>query len=292
MPAVSIILPTRDRGPQLTRAAKSVSNQTLEDWELIVVDNNTREPSLSTQRPNLPWLDDPRVRLLRPERIENAATARNAGLNAARGRWITYLDDDDAYRPSKLARQVELAENTRAPVVLCGAVYRLQGRNRAVQCHESAWHGDQLILRARWNTPLLFHPHPGHVRFDESLSPGEDAEFGHRLVALADASTVPVVPEPLVDIYPQPGPRVNSWVPPLRPSAARILALRSGYFSRTARRRYVLQTLLTIAKLRAQPARCMGLGWQLLRESGGADWRPCANALVVSVGYRRGRWVS
>lgn len=292
MPLITVILPSCDRPSLLPRAVASVLAQTEGDFELVLIDNNRRELPLTEQTAGAAWRTDPRVQILRPNVMRNAATARNAGLTVARGEWVSYLDDDDSWRPEKLARQLALARATDAALVLCGAEFHLRGRTRIVQCDSAEWRADDLILRARWNTPLLFHRHPGAARFDESLSPGEDAEFAHRLLALARADTVPNVAEPLVDIYPQAGPRVNANSAPVRPAAARILALRRGFFSRRARRRYVLHTLLALAKLSRRPLRCVALGSRLLWESRGADWRPCANALAVSLGLFPSRWVS
>jgi glycosyltransferase involved in cell wall biosynthesis len=292
VPSISIILPTCDRSALLVRAVSSVRAQAGADWELLVVDNNRCERPLAEQASALPWRDDERVRVIRTTAAHNAASARNAGLEAAQGDWITYLDDDDAYRPGKLAAQQALAQATGAPLVLCGATFHLRRRERRVQCSAAEWRGDALILQARWNTPLLFHRHPGAERFDESLSAGEDAEFAHRLLARGGAAEVAVVPRPLVDIHPQIGPRVNGNPAPLRLVAARILALRPGFYSRPARRRYVLRTLLAAAKLRGEPARCGRLSLALLRETGGRDWRVAANALAVSLRIAPGRWVS
>jgi hypothetical protein len=292
MPTVSIILPSCDRAHLLPRAVASVLAQTEPDFELLIVDNNRREPPVAAHPQAAFWRSDSRVQIVGASAARSASAVRNAGLDAARGEWVTYLDDDDAYRPEKLARQLTIARRSVGPVVLCGAVFHLRGRSRSVQCDTAEWQGDELLLRARWNTPLLLHRHPGAARFDETLSPGEDAEFAHRLLAVAGADHVPVVPLPLVDIFPQPGPRVNANPAPLRATAARILAMRPGFFSRPARRRYVLQTLLAEAKLSCRPGRCAGLAMRLLRESRGADWRVCANALVVSLGIFPGRWVS
>jgi len=292
MPPVTVILPTCDRGQLLPRAVASVLAQTEPDFELLIVDNNRRELPVATHLQAGSWQSDSRVQIVGAPAAGSASAARNAGLAMARGRWVTYLDDDDAYRPEKLAQQLTLARRTEMPVVLCGAMFHLRGRLRSVQCGAVEWRGDDLILRARWNTPLLLHRHPGTARFDETLSPGEDAEFAHRLLAMAGADHVSVVGTPLVDIFPQSGPRVNANAAPLRAAAARILALRRCFFSRRARRRYVLQTLLAYAKLAHQPVRCAGLAARLLRESRGADWRACANALVVSGGVFPGRWVS
>ena len=292
MPLVTVILPTCDRGDLLPRAVASVLAQTERDFELLIIDNNRREPRVAAQLGAAAWLRDPRVRIVAASGARSASAARNAGLDAAGGAWVTYLDDDDAWRPEKLARQLALARRTGAALVLCGARFHLHGRMRDVQGDVGEWRGDDLLLCARWNTPLLLHRHPGAARFDETLSPGEDAEFAHRLLAAAGADRVPVVAEVLVDIYPQPGPRVNTNAAPLRATAARILAVRRGFFSRAARRRYVLQTLLAVAKLAHRPGRCAVLGARLVRESRGADWRACANALVVSANLFPGRWVS
>lgn len=291
VPLVSIILPTCDRPQLLERAVESVRGQTEGDFELIVVDNNRATEPVAERFARAGWRSDPRVVLTRPPQRRNAALARNAGLDLARGEWITYLDDDDAYRPGKIAAQLSRARDTGAPLVVCGAEFHLRGRTRLVQCEQTSWRGDDLILRARWNTPLLFH-RAGGERFDASLDAGEDAEFAHRLLSRWRCVELPVVAEPLVDIHPQPGPRVNTNGQPVRRAAARILALRGGSFSREARRRFVLQTLLAAAKLNRRPAACARLSWRLLQESRGADWRACANALAMSVGVARGRWVS
>lgn len=286
MPLVSVILPTRDRPDLLPRAVASVLAQTEIDLELILVDNNRATPPLAAES-----FADPRIRLVRPADCRNAAQARNAALASARGEWISYLDDDDAYRPGKLAAQLALARGSGAALVLCGACFHLRGRRREVQL-VSAWHGDELLLRARWNTPMLFHRAAPREFFCEDLSPGEDAEFAQRLLARAGAASVPVAGAAWLDVFPQSGPRVNTDPRPVRRAAARILALRPGFFSPAARRRYVLQTLLVPAKLCRNPLRVSALGARLLRESDGRDWRVVANALAVSLNLLPGRWVS
>lgn len=293
MPLITVILPTCDRPALLPRAVASVLRQTEPDFELLLIDNNRREPPLLSQAETLPGWDDPRIRVLAAPLARSASAVRNVGLDAARGRWVTYLDDDDTYRPEKLARQLARARAGPDAFVLCGGCFHLRGRERRVQCTSDRWSGDDLLLRARWNTPLLFHPHPGAVRFDEGLGSGEDAEFAHRLLAQLGADAVAVVPEPLVDIYPQPGAaRVNVNAAPWRRAAARILAVRRSSCSRAARRRYVLRVLLGQAKLERRTGRCARLSARLLAESGGADWRVCANALAFSVGLFPDRWVS
>ncbi len=292
MPLITVILPTCDRPALLPRAVASVLGQTERNFELLVIDNNRRQPALIEAAPFFGGVMESRVRIIRPAVMRNAATARNVGLAGARGKWVAYLDDDDAWRPEKLAHQLALARRLDAAMVLCGAEFHLRGRSRFVQCDTTEWRGDELLLRARWNTPLLFHRHDAAARFDDALGSGEDAEFAHRLLAAAEQAAVPNVAEPLVDIYPQPGPRVNTNPAPVRAAAARILRLRPRFYSSAARRRFVLHALLAVAKLTRRPGRCAQLSARLMRESRGADWRLCANAMAVSLNLFSDRWVS
>ena len=86
--------------------------QTFHDLEVILVDDNPPESRVARE-PNLQrWLTERRVRLIEHDRPRNAARARNCGLKAARGDWITYLDDDDAYLPEVKAMRRTLVNLT------------------------------------------------------------------------------------------------------------------------------------------------------------------------------------
>jgi glycosyltransferase involved in cell wall biosynthesis len=110
MPQLSIIIPTRDRPQLLPRAVKSALSQTITDLEVIVVDD------ASTQPPDLS--PDPRLRVIRLSTSRGGAGARNVGTEAAQGRWIAYLDDDDCLLPQLAAVSLEaLAKATLPPPV-------------------------------------------------------------------------------------------------------------------------------------------------------------------------------
>lgn len=291
MPQVSVILPTRDRAALLPRAVASVLAQSEADFEVVLVDNNSG-PGVAEAHEGERWLGDPRVRITRAARARTAAAARNTGLAQANGEFVTYLDDDDVYRPQKLTRQLRRLQQSGSDVALCGACYHLAGgRKREVQTAVETWNGDAVLLHARWGTPFLMH-RATRQRFDETLGVAEDLEFGLRLWAASGRAEVPVAGEPLVDVYPQAGIRVNTRVESRRRAIARVLHAHRTRFSLEARRRFLLQTLLAIAKHSRQPGRCAALSWRLLRESGGADWRACANACLTATGLFPGRWVS
>ncbi len=101
MTAVSIIIPVHNGAPYLEECLQSVGAQTLRDTEIIVVDDGSDDdtPKILKKAEAL----DPRIRSARQER-QGAGSARNRGLEAAKGRYVLFADADDVLKP-------ELAES-------------------------------------------------------------------------------------------------------------------------------------------------------------------------------------
>jgi glycosyltransferase involved in cell wall biosynthesis len=93
-PLVSVIMPTRDRAAWLARAIASVTAQSHANWELLVIDDASRDGTAAL----LAELAEPRLRVLRGDG-RGACAARNRGLEAARGSILAYLDDDNLMHP-------------------------------------------------------------------------------------------------------------------------------------------------------------------------------------------------
>lgn len=106
-PLLSIIIPTYNRPHLLPRAVKSALAQTVEDIEVIVVDDASNEPV------NLPA--HPQLKIIRLPKNGGTAAARNFGAKAARGRWMTYLDDDDELLPHMAEVSLEALAHTTLP---------------------------------------------------------------------------------------------------------------------------------------------------------------------------------
>lgn len=113
---VSIIMPCHNGEGTVADAIRSVQSQTFPDWELIVIDDSSTDGSAEVVR-RLAG-EDPRILLLRNERPTGLpATPRNLGIAAARGRFIAFLDCDDEWLPTKLARQLPLFSTRNVAVV-------------------------------------------------------------------------------------------------------------------------------------------------------------------------------
>jgi glycosyltransferase involved in cell wall biosynthesis len=87
-----------NRAADVGRAIDSVCEQTLRDWELVVVDDGSTDDLAAVEAR---YADDPRISVVhRPH--EGVGAARNAGLARARGRYVAWLDSDDTWTPEHL----------------------------------------------------------------------------------------------------------------------------------------------------------------------------------------------
>jgi len=106
MPNVSIILPTYNRAPTLSRAIDSVLKQTYKDFELIIIDDGSVD---KTKDIVANYLSDPRIKYLHQENA-GASAARNRGIQVSTGDLIAFQDSDDEWMPDKLHTQVQVFE--------------------------------------------------------------------------------------------------------------------------------------------------------------------------------------
>ncbi len=88
----------------LPEAVESVLAQTFPDWELLIVDDGSTDATPAAVRP---FLADPRVRYFRSDAL-GQSRAKNLGTRLSRGAFVAFLDADDAWEPTKLAKQLAL----------------------------------------------------------------------------------------------------------------------------------------------------------------------------------------
>lgn len=168
MTSFSVIIPTYGRPRYLREAVASVLAQTDQDFEIIVVDDCSPE--------RVPEFADCRIKLVRRPSNGGPAAARNSGINAATGRWLTFLDDDDVYDTERL--RVARRGLGSAPVALCW--FRYFGHKPGGRALNGTVGGDLLAGTV---------PHLGATaversicaHFDESYRGPEDIEWWIRM---------------------------------------------------------------------------------------------------------------
>jgi glycosyltransferase involved in cell wall biosynthesis len=125
-PRVSIVIPTYQHSDFILRTLSSVFEQSLGDYEIIVVNDGSKD---DTSALLAPLVDAGRITYIEQEN-QGQSYARNAGLSRARGEYIAFLDDDDIWPPDKLASQVAFLDaNPSAGMV--GGTFRVIDENGA-----------------------------------------------------------------------------------------------------------------------------------------------------------------
>ena len=106
---VSVIIPTHKRTVSyLSRAVESVINQTYDNVEIIVIDDSPDSYELRDEiKKYMSSIESERILYFQNESPVGGSFARNRGIEKASGEFITFLDDDDEYKPKKIEKQVK-----------------------------------------------------------------------------------------------------------------------------------------------------------------------------------------
>jgi glycosyltransferase involved in cell wall biosynthesis len=209
---ISVVIPTHNRAHLVRRAVASALAQTFADLEVIVVDDGSTDGTGAL----LASLTDPRVRALRLPRRTGAARARNAGVAAARGEWIAFLDSDDEWTADKLARQAALAGGDGAPsVVTCICAVRRGDDVRHTPAPDDLVADDMFTHLLRWNrrpptTSAYLVARRALLEvggFDERLPSAQDIDLWLRLAQARHAFAA--VAAPLVVKHEHDGPQIS-----------------------------------------------------------------------------------
>jgi glycosyltransferase involved in cell wall biosynthesis len=198
-PAITVIIPTKDRLGMLRRAVATALAQEDVAVAVVVVDDGSRDGTGAW----LGQLDDERVSALRNETPGGSSAARNRGLATVSTEWVAFLDDDDLWAPDNLAAQIAAAEDRRA-VFACASAVVLSADLEPLRI---LWATDPDELPDRlWATNVVGGPSRMVARtdaaravggFDERLAVMADWEF---YIRLAQRGPAAVVVEPLVAV--------------------------------------------------------------------------------------------
>ena len=109
-PLVSVIMPAYNAEKYISKAIASVQQQTIENWELIVIDDCSGDGTAEVVAGFAQA--DSRIRFLKNEQNSGVARTRNRGIEVCTGEYVAFLDSDDIWHPEKLECQIKcLQEN-------------------------------------------------------------------------------------------------------------------------------------------------------------------------------------
>lgn len=103
-PLVSIVLPTYNRGYLLNRAIKSVLDQTFQDFELIVVDDGSNDNTCEIINKYIESHQN--IKYVKQQNMKQSL-ALNTGIQLSSGKYITFINSDDYYKPDHLKVRVD-----------------------------------------------------------------------------------------------------------------------------------------------------------------------------------------
>lgn len=184
MVKVSVIIPTYNRAALLQKAISSVLAQTFTNFEIIVVDDGSKDNTRTT----VTAIDDHRIHYIYQENA-GLATARNRGLQLSTGKYVAFLDDDDLFLPNKLQIQVQKLENNQVVGLVSGGWIYIDIEGTKFR-ENRPWEWRPVLNLDTWlvscptivNAVLVRRSWLEHVKgFDETLQQSEDWDLWLRL---------------------------------------------------------------------------------------------------------------
>ena len=178
----------------LKESIKSILNQTHENFEFIIVDDNSNDNSLNT----ILSFNDPRIKVIKNKKNIGLAGSLNKALKISKGEYIARMDDDDISLPNRIEKQIEFMDNHSS----CGALgtyAEIFGESEGIRKHSSD--SNELKIRSIFSCQFC-HPtiiirkkilDKYNFYYDEKFSTAQDYELWSRMIDKTDFGTLPIV---------------------------------------------------------------------------------------------------
>ena len=150
---ISVIIPTYFRSDYIGRAIDSILNQTYQNFEILVIDDNNPDTVERKKLENImnKYLADKRIKYIQHEKNMNGSNARNTGIRASKGEYITFLDDDDYFLKKRFEIIIDyMKKNTFANAAYTSCIIRKN--NKYVEIREAQKSGNLLYEMLCQNT--------------------------------------------------------------------------------------------------------------------------------------------
>ena len=204
-PLVSILTNTYNRCDLIHRCIESIQNQSYKNYEHIIVDGNSTDETETVVKA----YNDPRIKYIKLD-TRGPEVQMKAGSAIAKGKYVTFLDDDDEYMPNKLEKQVALFETEpdEVGVVYCWMSYYNNDKpDVVINVHKTELKGDVSVIAP--TRPLVCGTPTMMIRRDvfEKVGGAYDDSYGYigsdweLMTRVCQLCQVDYVPESLVKVY-------------------------------------------------------------------------------------------
>jgi len=200
-PKVTVAIPMFKGAPYITRAISSVLNQSMDDFEILIIDDGSTDSSCE----EVECMKDDRIRLLKNDQNHGLARTRNRLVVEAKGEFLAWLDQDDACMENRLMKQIEVFDNS-PNTVLCGSASRVQsvaieGRTDTIIPSVSGrlLAASQLFWNVVSTSTVMMRldlVRDSKIAFDQSIEPAEDYGFWFECAGLG---LIQIIDEVLVE---------------------------------------------------------------------------------------------
>lgn len=183
----SVVIPLYNKEKYIKRTLDSVLNQTFTDFEIVIVDDGSKDKSCKI----VESISDSRIRLIRQEN-GGPSKARNHGIKEAKGQFIAFLDADDEWLAEKLEKQYELHNKNPDLIWSCSAYTIVGGRRERITSYKkegvlsdaideivdglSIWTSTVVIKKYIFNNERFL--------FNESFMRSEDRELWYKIACI------------------------------------------------------------------------------------------------------------
>ena len=156
---ISIIVPVYNVEKYILETLECVAAQTYPHWELLLVEDGSRDRTAEIIAQYVEEKGESRIRLIRQSSNQGAARARNRGLREAAGRYIAYLDADDLWVPEKLEKELRFLKEKNAAFVFTGYEFadeQGRGTGKVVRVPETLTYRQALSNTTIFTTTVMF----------------------------------------------------------------------------------------------------------------------------------------
>lgn len=181
---ISIIVPVYNKGNRIEKALKSVLSQTIQEIEVIVVDDGSTDNSVKIVED----IQDDRIFLIKNEKNSGANYARNLGISKAHGEYIAFQDGDDIWHREKLERSLKVLQSEGVDIVFTAFVRKFSNGYEEklpnYNLNEAEDKMKSLLFDNCVATPTILAKRNvfDNILFDESMPKFQDWEFALRAI--------------------------------------------------------------------------------------------------------------